>query len=1548
MGALLVALLQCRNNQSLYPNISATQHSQNISCRQPCSVPLLGDAHSYGQQAHLHNSLMAETSATMPTDEAGDVGISGGATDADNNAAAAISHLLLARLLTTNAMPTPPSAGLLHPQLQNQAAAQSAVDDATCTSPFPTLPPLSSAGMPSSPSNTPPTQPQNCPSLPSTTVFMPSATAVTPLAPTAPLKECSNRATSPLAVVWPKASPPPPPRTHAPAGELAMSSPGALFSNGFDPLNTIVVVPGDNTVAAEVNAGDAAGCNASMEGDELGPMDCADAFQYFFDDDEHVYRDVESAVYAAPQMAHVPMPVLRDTYLNLCMALYTETSSSTLTAPSLPPRSGGSGAPAIPRMSLLGASTNVRGGAMATEAATWPPTQTSPPHEASSGLCCAPHTSLTLHDARPATTANDVAAPTPSGRHPGAGRFTSLVEEMAAACRRVGAAPFVCWRSIDRVTALPPPEAPLWGRLYNGGSGRVDNARGEAEDDTSCPPVSDAPRKRRSNPSSLPDGDGGSGIDACAPTSQQQSKSMSLYYLGPQQYMTAAVWWSRVEAFGFGLHSMGLRPGDLIGIVEDTRWEWLVTCYAAWSVGLVVVAFDGSARTMARVAMDTAPDMKALVCSPTVHRDLRRHYDAAAKVAAVAARSASTPVSTTSNDMKNYCGVEEGNSYPPQGTCASGAAAAAAWVDERGKHYRAEAAAPTPRASEEPRTKRPGAQPMFIVIRSAGPPRGGRSDGGDGHTSAPRGSASSAAASRPWWSCTSMCERPSSSQAPGVTTEAHNDGEDEEEEALWWSDVLMHGETQLKAWRQRKLRGRRLQQQARLRHLKPLQRGARAAGAGVDGNTVEASLPACAPLGRPRVCSRLGTEDLHGAAADAAASQDGSAASGTTRAIPGHTEAVSDISVTTAHTASCAANTAPILLVGDAATEEHKSGNSARFSADVAARRASVPGRERMARTEPPTRGSGGRSPGVLAAASAVSGSAHAIAAPLMAIDDGPPQWPLAPLQPDDHAFILYTEGDPKGVLLTHGAVKASVAAHHEYLNSTDVDGDDGPHRVASRGGVLTGTAAINKNRSIATETLGRGGQGDSHVARHTTAYMPALRSRTAPAGRPSYMAYLPLHDVCEFVAETASLLRGLLVCYGTRRTLFDTWARPHGDLTEYKPTIVPALPATLARLRRTVESMVSTGYRQLLFDAAYEARRQAMRRGLHTPFLLSTIFAPSRKLLGGRCRLLLARGGPGAAALHPRDQEYLQVVCGASVVQAYAVAENAGCGLHQAYCAVQLDSIGGPLGPVHVKMRDVFAAAVTASSRVDPAGGGSWTHQSERPTGELLLRGPTVMAGYYRQPERTAAVLEKSGWLHTEEVVERCPDGSFRRIASLRPHHATTSNGHCVDLELLEALYAQHPLCVEGGVCVLVHPYRRYLCALVLTDEHRLRDFLQTTAAAAAAVPSPQSQSSSPTSPLPSSPSPHSLLNWAAFVEGNWPQCLGDPALNHAAAASLVAWASRHGNLASHERVRHVRVLYDVWDAAHHTRTATGRLLRAAIHYRYRGLIQELFADED
>lgn len=1411
-----------------------------------------------------------------------------------------------------------------------------------------------------------------------------------------------------------------------------------------------------------------------QELEELGPMDCADAFQYFYEEDEDAYGDVESVVYVAPSQVLLARSkeATREYYLHQRAALRgSQTSSFKAEGEAAPmlgvlgaeaafhTASASAGAAMADLFLLRGASNNHGSCNVASSLGT--PTPPSPSlkapglalsysvtdnsHRDSSTCASYPlNTYMSLECARRSGSdpayRRDVAAASHNccstfaevaeelDRPPNdAGRFVSVVEEMYVACRCIGHAPFICWRSIDRIAPLQ--EAPR--RLFHSGDNSrsrystgsmLQSARGEVEDDVSHLPgapdtaqSSDAPQPRtaadflKSYYYNQHDNDGSKGVAkakqtaACSDETVNSTAAASLYYLGPQQYLTASVWWSRVEAFSFGLRSIGLRPGDFIGIVEDTRWEWLVTCYAAWNTGLVVVAFDASARTLHRVALDTWREMKAVVCSPHVHSSLRQHFAAAAATAALHHaeetarerkdkshnsssnsltegregrhdRSARTQEGEDDDRARSATGAREdaepwsladGTGGRQSHSNTGGTATESASTDIT-VHSQASQPHRQHGRQQQPQQQRLHTSPLFIIVRSVVPARDGEEGQRARATVAPAKTKRSDTSHHPQGGrkkrggkTDNSSNRHDSIHACSVSEDANeheDDDEEEEEEALWWSDILSHGESKLVAWRRQKARERRQfqQRQARLR-LQQQQQQQRQRWSRTDP-TMVASINMPNSL-RDRSCGG-------GAGGGGGGNSRESSAVSTTITAPtlGWAAASAATAGTAATSPAPSANmAAPVMPAAEGSGTGYVRAPSPTYTGAVhhVAHSANV-----------------GSSvvtlPTVTAAASSLSGPQSSPFQPQQqplqhtqqntsgpqSYPNASTQLPLAPLRPDDLAFILYTEGDPKGVLLTHGAVKASLAAHQAYLDTTDIDFDDGLRRGggsgASNGG--GGGAAAAGGSGDGTNSGSSGNKGSSegvnqadgeHRAGRLGRYyasagvMPALRSRTAPAGRPTYLAYLPLHHISEFIAETTFLVRGVVVCYGTRRTLFDAFARPHGDLTEYRPTVFPALPATLARLHRAVQAMLSTGYRKLLFEVAYEARRQAIRRGLQSPFVLSTIFAQPRELLGGRCRLVLVREAP----LHPRDQEYLEVVCGVSVVQQHGPVEMAGCGLQQAYCSALLDSVGGPLGPVQVKLRDVR---------------GGWTHQSERPTGELLLCGPTVMAGYYCQPERTAEVLEKSGWFHSNMVVERCPNGAFRLVGSLRPHHALTSNGQYVDLEQLEAIYARHPLCCPDGVCLLVHPYRRYLCALVLTSEERVRAFVdaEVGAAVGASATTPSSSSGVPASPLAA------LANMST-EPGWWPRCLRESSLNDAAARSLAAWAAGNGGaggdeisssnsgggllrVAPHERVRHVRVLYDVWDAARHTRTATGRLLRYGIHCRYGAIIHELFAEPD
>jgi fatty-acyl-CoA synthase len=81
---------------------------------------------------------------------------------------------------------------------------------------------------------------------------------------------------------------------------------------------------------------------------------------------------------------------------------------------------------------------------------------------------------------------------------------------------------------------------------------------------------------------------------------------------------------------------------------------------------------------------------------------------------------------------------------------------------------------------------------------------------------------------------------------------------------------------------------------------------------------------------------------------------------------------------------------------------------------------------------------------------------------------------------------------------------------------------------------------------------------------------------------------------------------------------------------------------------------------------------------------------------------------------------------------------------------------------------------------------------------GEILVRGPNVMAGYWRRPQETASVLD-DGWLHTGDIGVADPDG-FITIRDRTKDLIISGGENIYPAEVEDALY-QHPAIAECAV---------------------------------------------------------------------------------------------------------------------------------------------------
>jgi long-chain acyl-CoA synthetase len=98
---------------------------------------------------------------------------------------------------------------------------------------------------------------------------------------------------------------------------------------------------------------------------------------------------------------------------------------------------------------------------------------------------------------------------------------------------------------------------------------------------------------------------------------------------------------------------------------------------------------------------------------------------------------------------------------------------------------------------------------------------------------------------------------------------------------------------------------------------------------------------------------------------------------------------------------------------------------------------------------------------------------------------------------------------------------------------------------------------------------------------------------------------------------------------------------------------------------------------------------------------------------------------------------------------------------------------------------------------------------------GEVLVRGPLVMGGYYRDPERTAEALDADGWMHTGDIGQLDADG-FLRITDRKKELIITSGGKNISPALIEYELQRHPLISQA--CA-IGDKRNYVTALIVLD---------------------------------------------------------------------------------------------------------------------------------
>jgi long-subunit acyl-CoA synthetase (AMP-forming) len=113
---------------------------------------------------------------------------------------------------------------------------------------------------------------------------------------------------------------------------------------------------------------------------------------------------------------------------------------------------------------------------------------------------------------------------------------------------------------------------------------------------------------------------------------------------------------------------------------------------------------------------------------------------------------------------------------------------------------------------------------------------------------------------------------------------------------------------------------------------------------------------------------------------------------------------------------------------------------------------------------------------------------------------------------------------------------------------------------------------------------------------------------------------------------------------------------------------------------------------------------------------------------------------------------------------------------------------------------------------------------------GEILIRGPLVMKGYYKDPERTAESVDPDGWMHTGDIGS-LDEAGYLRITDRKKELIITSGGKNISPALLEYELQRHPLI--GQACA-IGDRRNYVTALLVLDAEAVKAWAEREGIAA------------------------------------------------------------------------------------------------------------------
>jgi long-chain acyl-CoA synthetase len=283
------------------------------------------------------------------------------------------------------------------------------------------------------------------------------------------------------------------------------------------------------------------------------------------------------------------------------------------------------------------------------------------------------------------------------------------------------------------------------------------------------------------------------------------------------------------------------------------------------------------------------------------------------------------------------------------------------------------------------------------------------------------------------------------------------------------------------------------------------------------------------------------------------------------------------------------------------------------------------------------------------------------------------------------------------------------------------------------------------------------------------------------------YLSILPLAHVFSRQINFIMMAMGIDIFYLNEMSLLSKICQ------ELRPSFMIVVPRILEKMYAAILSGADTGgrlHKKILFwsfEYADHGENSWLSRTIIRPWIDWFVFSHIRKAMGGNWKVILC----GGAALDPKVYQFLLNI-GLPIYEGWGLTE-ASTGVVNQPGKIKVGTVGVPLPGIEVKV-----------------GKG----------GELLIRGPTVMQGYFRNAEITKESLDEEKWLHTADKGEIDAEG-FVKIVGRIKEHVKLATGEWLAPGRMEYALCESPLI---DAAVVIGERKKFASCLLFPDVTVLR----------------------------------------------------------------------------------------------------------------------------